>query len=144
MDGGNRLLFPDSILINGQGSNSASFDVEPGKTYRLRISNIGLQNTLNFRIQGHKMKLVEVEGTHTQQNTYTSLDIHVGQSYSVLITADQTSKDYFIAVSTRFTSQVLESTAILHYTNSQQKPSGSIPEAPTDETWSLNQARSIR
>lgn len=90
------------------------------------------------------MKLVEVEGTHTQQNTYTSLDIHVGQSYSVLITADKTSKDYFIAVSTRFTSKVLESTAILHYTNSKQKPSGSIPKAPTDITWSLNQARSIQ
>jgi len=144
MDDGHRLLFPDGILINGQGSNSVSFDVEPGKTYRLRISNVGLQNTLNFRIQGHKMKLVEVEGTHTQQNTYTSLDIHVGQSYSVLITADKTSKDYFIAVSTRFTSKVLESTAILHYTNSKQKPSGSIPKAPTDITWSLNQARSIQ
>lgn len=89
------------------------------KTYRLRISNVGLKNSLNFRIQDNKMTLVEIEGTHTLQTTYSSLDVHVGQSYSVLITADQYPKDYYyIVVSTRFTRTVLTSTAILHYSNS--------------------------
>jgi hypothetical protein len=116
-----------------------------GKTYRLRISNVGLQHSLNFRIQGHKMKLVEVEGTHTLQTTYSSLDVHVGQSYSVLVTADQTAQDYYIAVSTRFTTKILTTTAILHYSNSAKKVSGPIPGGPTTEIdWSLNQARSIR
>lgn len=145
LDGGHRLPFPDGILINGRGPNGASFKVEQGKTYRLRISNVGLQNTLNFRIQGHKMKLVEVEGTHTVQTTYTSLDVHVGQSYSVLVTADQTPQDYYIAVSTRFTSKVLTSTAVLHYANSARPVSGPVPGGPTSEIdWSINQARSIR
>ena len=115
-----------------------------GKTYRLRISNVGLQNTLNFRIQGHNMQLVEVEGTHTLQTTLSSLDIHVGQSYSVLVTADQSPQDYYIAVSTRFTSRVLNSTATLHYSNSAKPVSGQPPSAPTTLDWSLNQARSIR
>ena len=116
-----------------------------GKTYRLRITNVGLENSLNFRIQGHKMKLVEVEGTHTVQTTYSSIDVHVGQSYSVLVTADQTPQDYYIAVSTRFTNKVLTSTAILHYSNSARQVSGPIPGGPTTEIdWSLNQARSIR
>lgn len=145
LDGGHRLPFPDGILINGRGPNGASFKVEQGKTYRLRISNVGLQNTLNFRIQGHKMKLVEVEGTHTVQTTYTSLDVHVGQSYSVLVTADQTPQDYYIAVSTRFTTKVLTSTAVLHYANSARPVSGPVPGGPTSEIdWSINQARSIR
>lgn len=116
-----------------------------GKTYRLRISNVGLQNSLNFRIQGHQMKLVEVEGTHTVQTSYDSLDIHVGQSYSVLVTADQAPQDYYIVTSTRFTSQVLTSTAVLHYSNSARQVSGPIPGGPTTQTgWSLSQARSIR
>ena len=116
-----------------------------GKTYRLRISNVGLQHSLNFRIQGHKMKLVEVEGTHTLQTTYSSLDVHAGQSYSVLVTADQTARDYYIAVSTRFTTKTLTTTAILHYSNSAKQVSGPIPGGPTTEIdWSLNQARSIR
>ncbi|KAA8535950.1 hypothetical protein F0562_028428 [Nyssa sinensis] len=145
LDRGKKLHFPDAILINGHGPNGAHFTVEQGKTYRFRISNVGLQNSLNFRIQGHRMKLVEVEGTHTLQTTFSSLDVHVGQSYSVLVTADQPSQDYYIAVSSRFTTQVLHTTAILHYSNSAKSVSGSPPEGPTNQIgWSLKQARAIR
>ncbi|KAJ6708082.1 MULTI-COPPER OXIDASE [Salix viminalis] len=145
LDRGHKLPSPDGILVNGRGPNQTYFTFQPGKTYRLRISNVGLQHSLNFRIQGHKMKLVEVEGTHTLQTTYSSLDVHAGQSYSVLVTADQTARDYYIAVSTRFTTKILTTTAILHYSNSAKQVSGPIPGGPTTEIdWSLNQARSIR
>lgn len=91
------------------------------------------------------MKLVEVEGTHTLQNYYESLDVHLGQSYSVLITADQPAKDYYIVVSTRFTSEVLTATGVLHYSNSAGPVSGPPPGGPTIQVdLSLNQARSIR
>ncbi|BAT91139.1 hypothetical protein LR48_Vigan08g192500 [Vigna angularis] len=144
LDFGHRLPLPQAVLINGR-PNGTTFTIEQGKTYRLRISNVGLENTLNFRIEGHSMKLVEVEGTHTIQTEYSSLDVHVGQSYSVLITADQAPKDYYIAVSTRFTDKIITSTAILHYSNSQQSVSGTIPGGPTDQiNWSIEQARSIR
>ncbi|XLT02907.1 hypothetical protein HN51_052258 [Arachis hypogaea] len=99
---GHNLPFPDRLVINGHGWNGSTFTVDQGNTYRLRISNVGLTTSINMRIQGHKMKLVEVEGSHTIQNTYSSLDIHLGQTYSVLITADQPPKDYYIVVSTRF------------------------------------------
>ncbi|XP_028112493.1 L-ascorbate oxidase homolog, partial [Camellia sinensis] len=116
-----------------------------GKTYRFRISNVGLATSINFRIQGHTMKLVEVEGSHTLQNAYSSLDIHLGQSLSVLITADQPPKDYYIVVSSRFTSRILTTTAILHYSNSFTRVFGPPPGGPTTQIdWSLNQARSIR
>lgn len=116
-----------------------------GRTYRFRISNVGLTTSINFRIQGHSMKLVEVEGSHTLQNTYTSLDIHLGQSYSVLVTADQPAQDYYVVVSSLFTRRVLTTTAILHYSNSRKGVSGPIPGGPTNQIgWSLNQARSIR
>ncbi|KAJ8561314.1 hypothetical protein K7X08_027504 [Anisodus acutangulus] len=145
LDRGHKLPFPDGILINGRGPNGASFTVEQGNTYRLRISNVGLENSLNFRIEGHNMTLVEVEGTHTMQETYSSLDVHVGQSYSVLITADKAPKDYYIVVSSRFTSKVLTTTGVLHYSNSNTPVSGPLPSGPTIEVgWSLYQARSIR
>ncbi|RWW21794.1 hypothetical protein GW17_00014035 [Ensete ventricosum] len=53
--------------------------------------------------QGHKMLLVETEGSYTLKQYYHSLDIHVGQSYSVLVTADQPpSTSYYIVASSRF------------------------------------------
>lgn len=124
---------------------SSSLTYSSGKTYRFRISNVGLQDSLNFRIQDHKMKVVEVEGTHTLQTTFSSLDVHVGQSYSVLVTADQTPRDYYVVVSSRFTSNVLTTTGIFRYSNSAGGVSGPIPGGPTIQIdWSLNQARAIR
>lgn len=116
-----------------------------GKTYRFRISNVGIATSINFRIQGHSLKLVEVEGSHTLQNSFSSIDVHLGQSYSVLVTADQPPKDYYVVVSSRFTSRVLTTTAVLHYSNSFQGVSGPVPGGPTTQiAWSLEQARSIR
>ncbi|KAL2241932.1 UNVERIFIED_CONTAM: T-complex protein 1 subunit beta [Sesamum indicum] len=145
LDKGNKLPFPDGILINGRGPNATSFTIQQGKTYRFRICNVGLQNSLNIRIQGHKMKVVEVEGTHTLQISYSSLDVHVGQCMSVLVTADQQPQDYYIVVSSRFTTPVLTTTGFLRYANSNRPASGPLPGGPTTEIdWSLNQARSIR
>jgi FtsP/CotA-like multicopper oxidase with cupredoxin domain len=117
----------------------------PGKTYRFRVSNVGIATSVNIRIQGHSMLLVEVEGSHTMQSTYTSIDVHLGQSYSFLVTADQPPADYSIVVSTRFTTPVLTTAAILHYSSSNGAASVLPPPAPTVEIdFSLNQARSIR
>ncbi|XP_037459815.1 L-ascorbate oxidase homolog [Triticum dicoccoides] len=146
LDSGNDLPFPDGLLINGHGSNGNRFTVDQGKTYRFRVSNVGISTSVNIRIQGHSLLLVEVEGSHTMQNTYSSLDIHLGQSYSFLVKADQPPQDYTIVVSTRFTNPVLTNTAMLHYSNSNGVPAAlPPPPGPTVEIdWSLNQARSIR
>ncbi|CAN6320107.1 unnamed protein product [Urochloa humidicola] len=145
LDSGKELPSPDGILINGKRSpNDAGFNVEQGKTYRLRISNVGLQNTLNFLTQDHNMTLVEVEGTHTVQNSYTSIDVHVGQSLSVLFTANRPARDYHIVVSTRFTNTTLRSTAVIRYAGSSGPAFDALPAAPSDVEFSLNQARSIR
>ncbi|XP_056699495.1 L-ascorbate oxidase homolog isoform X2 [Spinacia oleracea] len=145
LDNGHDLPFPDGLVINGRGSNGNTFTVDQGKTYRFRISNVGIATSINFRIQGHQLILVETEGDHTLQNTYSSLDVHLGQSYSLLVTMDQTPQDYYVVVSTRFTSQVHTTTSTLHYRNSGAAVTGLPPGGPTTEIdWSLNQARSIR
>ncbi|KAF3438897.1 hypothetical protein FNV43_RR17172 [Rhamnella rubrinervis] len=143
LDSGKSLPFPDGVLINGQATST--FTGDPGKTYMFRISNVGLSTSLNFRIQGHTLKLVEVEGSHTLQNIYDSLDVHVGQSVAALVTLNQPSKDYYIVASTRFTKNVLNATAVLHYTNSHTPVTGPLPAGPTYQIhWSMKQARSYR
>lgn len=91
------------------------------------------------------MKLVEVEGSHVIQNLYDNLDVHVGQSVSVLVTLDQPAKDYYIVASTRFNRQILTGTAVLHYTNSHTPVSGPVPAGPAYGIHgSMLQARSFR
>jgi FtsP/CotA-like multicopper oxidase with cupredoxin domain len=116
------------------------------------VHNVGVSASLNFRIQGHSLLLVETEGSYTSQQNYTNMDIHVGQSYSFLVTMDQNaSTDYYVVASVRFvdpsTIDKLTGVAILHYSNSQGPASGPLPDAPDDQydaAFSINQARSIR
>ncbi|KAI8546505.1 hypothetical protein RHMOL_Rhmol07G0123500 [Rhododendron molle] len=164
LSAGKDLGMPDGVLINGKGPyqyNSTlvpdgidyeTIDVQPGKTYRLRVHNVGVSTSLNFRIQNHNLLLAETEGSYTVQQNYTNLDIHVGQSYSFLVTMDQNaSSDYYVVASPRFVNesiwQRVTGVAILHYSNSKGKASGPLPDPPNDQydkTFSMNQARSIR
>ncbi|KEH20499.1 putative L-ascorbate oxidase [Medicago truncatula] len=143
LDVGKSLPFPDALLINGVKDN-AVFTGEAGKTYKFRVSNVGMATSINFRIQGHSLKLIEVEGAHTLQETYESLDVHVGQSMTVLVTLDKSIGDYYIVASTRFTNPILTTTATLRYSGSNSKASGLLPVGPTDVEWSIKQARTIR
>ncbi|WOK98068.1 monocopper oxidase-like protein SKU5 [Canna indica] len=164
LDAGKDLGMPDGVLMNGKGPyrynttlvpdgiDYETINVEPGKTYRFRVHNVGTSTSLNFRIQNHNLLLVETEGTYTVQQNYTNLDIHVGQSYSFLVTMDQNaSSDYYIVASARFVNESLwtrvTGVAVLHYSNSKSKASGPLPYPPNDfydKTFSMNQARSIR
>ncbi|KAF8041149.1 hypothetical protein BT93_B3158 [Corymbia citriodora subsp. variegata] len=149
LDAGHPLGRPEGVLINGQTGKGKGvkplFTMKPGKTYKYRICNVGLKNSLNFRIQGHQVKLVEMEGSHTVQNTYDSLDVHVSQCFSVLVTADKDPRDYYMVASTRFTKSVLTATGIIRYTNGNGAPASPVlPAAPEGWAWSLNQFRSFR
>ncbi|KAB1214677.1 hypothetical protein CJ030_MR5G022126 [Morella rubra] len=144
LNSGVRLPLPDGLLINGVKAGYV-FTGEPGRTYKFRVSNVGIATSINFRIQGHVLKLIEVEGCHTVQDTYESLDVHVGQSVTVLVTLRLSTKDYFIVASSRFTKPILTTTAILRYAGSNTKASGPLPIGPTYQLhWSMKQARTIR
>ncbi|KAL8480896.1 hypothetical protein ACS0TY_026867 [Phlomoides rotata] len=154
LDAGRSIGKPDGIQINGKSSKVGDaaaqplVTMEPGKTYRLRVCNVGLRLSVNFRLQGHTLKLVEMEGSHTVQNVYDSLDIHVGQCMSVLVTANQTPQDYYFVASSRFFKQVLSSVAIIRYANGRGPASPQLPPPPPENTngiaWSMNQFRSFR
>ncbi|QCD95427.1 L-ascorbate oxidase [Vigna unguiculata] len=164
LDGGKGLGIPDGVLINGKGPfqynttlvpsgiDYEKITVDPGKTYRIRVHNVGISTSLNFRIQNHNLLLVETEGHYTTQSNFTNFDIHAGQSYSFLLSTDQNaSTDYYIVASARFVNESLwqkvTGVAILHYSNSKGPASGPLPPPPDDfydKTASMNQARSVR
>ncbi|KAL3523517.1 hypothetical protein ACH5RR_016351 [Cinchona calisaya] len=148
---------PDVILMNGKGpyglpnsKEHESFTVTKGKTYRFRISNVGTFFSFNFRIQSHLMVLVETEGSYTNQITLDSLDVHVGQSYSVLVTAIQDESDYYMVATPKLLntsdSSPLVAKGVLHYANYVGTVSGPLPSEPNpyDIDFSVDQAKSIR
>ncbi|KAG7605699.1 putative L-ascorbate oxidase [Arabidopsis thaliana] len=163
LDSGKELGMPDGVLINGKGPfkyNSSvpdgieheTVNVDPGKTYRIRVHNVGISTSLNFRIQNHKLLLIETEGRYTSQMNFTDFDIHVGQSYSFLVTMDQNAtSDYYIVASARFVNETVwqrvTGVGILHYSNSKGPASGPLPVSATDvnHPWSaMNQPRAIK
>ncbi|KAL4581821.1 hypothetical protein LXL04_006352 [Taraxacum kok-saghyz] len=144
LDSGKALPKPDGLLINGR-PRGVSFTGKTGQRYLFRVSNLALTTSINFRIQGHTMTLVEVEGSHTLHESYDSLDLHVGQSISFLVTLHSPAKDYFIVASSRFSKPVLTATGALHYDGSKVKASMPLPIGPTYQVhWSMKQARTIR
>ncbi|RWR91985.1 monocopper oxidase-like protein SKU5 [Cinnamomum micranthum f. kanehirae] len=154
---GQKHINPQYILFNGKppynntwGGRHESFTITKGKTYRFRISNVGRELSFNFRIQNHQMALVETEGSYTNKITLNSLDVHVGQSYSILVTANQASADYYIvATPTQVDTKDFPDTmgvGILHYSDSTTPATGCLPSGPDplDRQFSVNQANSIR
>ncbi|XP_075501056.1 monocopper oxidase-like protein SKS1 [Primulina tabacum] len=164
LDEGQDLGMPDGVLINGKGPyrynttlvpdgiDHETIKVDPGKTYRIRVHNVGVSTSLNFRIQNHNLLLVETEGYYTTQQNYTSMDIHVGQSFCFLVSMDQNaSSDYYVVASPRYVNQSIwqrvMGVAVLGYSNSKGKASGPLPDPPNDAfdpSYALNQAMSIR
>lgn len=151
---GRSIARPSGVLINAKHGNVGDklepiATMEAGKTYRFRVCNVGLRTSINFRFQGHSMKLVELEGAHTVQNDYDSMDLHVGHCLAVLVTADQEPKDYYLVASSRFFKEQYTSVALISYANGKGVPASSeLPKPPPEGTegiaWSINQFRSFR
>ncbi|PBK70630.1 Fet3 protein [Armillaria solidipes] len=68
-------------------NENATLPFEAGKTYRLRILNTGAFSMFYFWIDGHEMRIIEVDGTDIEESPADLLSITVAQRYSVLVTA---------------------------------------------------------
>ncbi|KJZ80330.1 hypothetical protein HIM_00180 [Hirsutella minnesotensis 3608] len=75
---------PKAALINE--TMNLSVPVKPGKTYMLRIINIGAFAAQYFWIEGHKMRIVEVDGVYTKEAEADMVYIAAAQRVSVLVT----------------------------------------------------------
>ncbi|QRV79485.1 Multicopper oxidase [Ceratobasidium sp. AG-Ba] len=96
---------PESSLIyfsvNGTylpGFNeNTTLNFVPGKTYRLRVVNTSAFAMFFFWIDGHDMRIIEVDGTDVAEAPTPLLTLTVAQRYSVLVTArNDTSQNFAI------------------------------------------------
>ncbi|KAI8062306.1 Cupredoxin [Gilbertella persicaria] len=79
---------PESALINDNANTTFTF--VPGKTYRIRIINMSGFATFFYKIDGHQMDIIEVDGVYTQPKTVDSLYMTAAQRFSVLVKAKNT------------------------------------------------------
>ncbi|PFH50518.1 multicopper oxidase [Amanita thiersii Skay4041] len=68
-------------------NENATLLFQPGKTYRLRIVNTAAFAAFFFWIDGHDMRIIEVDGTDVEESPIDLISITVAQRYSVLVTA---------------------------------------------------------
>lgn len=84
---------PDAALFND--SQNITFSMEAGKTYLVRMVNIGAFAGQYVWFEGHNMTVVEVDGIYTEQAEAEMIYLTAAQRYSVLITAkNDTSTNY--------------------------------------------------
>ncbi|KAF2296216.1 hypothetical protein P3X46_014351 [Hevea brasiliensis] len=96
----------DSHTINGHPgpvpgciSQGYTLHVEPGKTYLIRLVNAAVNDELFFKIATHNLTIVEVDASYTKHFTTDSIFLGPGQTTNALLTTDQTTGKYLIAVS---------------------------------------------
>ncbi|EPS45448.1 hypothetical protein H072_659 [Dactylellina haptotyla CBS 200.50] len=75
---------PDSALMNE--TQEMMFNVQPGKTYMVRMVNMAAFAAQYFWIEGHKMRIIEVDGEYTEEAEADMIYLTAAQRYSFLLT----------------------------------------------------------
>lgn len=75
---------PNAALMND--TQNFTLGVEAGKTYLLRVVNLGAFAGQWFWIEGHNMTIVEVDGVYTEPAETDMIYLTTAQRYSVLVT----------------------------------------------------------
>lgn len=118
--------------------------VESGKTYRLRLANVASLASFNFVIQGHNMTVVEADGHYVEPFEVDNLDSYSGETYSVLVKANQDpSQNYWAGVNVRSRKPMTPpGLSILSYVP-DKLPIGPTPTSPpwNDFIYSKNLAK---
>ena len=87
---------PNSALIND--TQNLTTPVQPGKTYMFRIINIGAFAGQYFWIEGHTMRIVEIDGVYTDEAETQMIYLTTAQRYSVLVTTKDDASTNFAMV----------------------------------------------
>ncbi|KAM0323902.1 hypothetical protein ACHAQA_008483 [Verticillium albo-atrum] len=88
---------PQAALLND--TQNLHVAVKPDQTYLLRLVNIGAFAAHYFWIEGHEMRIVEVDGVWTEAAAADRLYITPAQRYSVLVTTRGDASQNFAIVS---------------------------------------------
>src|SRR5579859_2505398 len=72
---------PQAALINDSQNGTIKF--EAGKTYRLRFVNMAAFAMFHVWIEGHDMRVVELDGVYTEEYTVQGIELTTAQRVSV-------------------------------------------------------------
>ncbi|XAR71956.1 Laccase [Bertholletia excelsa] len=131
----------DAHTINGHPgpapncfSLGYTLQVESGKTYMLRIINAAVNEELFFKVAGHKLTVVEVDAAYTKPFEADTIFMGPGQTTTALLTADQITGKFLIAISPFMDTIVavdnLTSTGTLSYKGTNELASTSLTSIP--------------
>ncbi|KAI1936268.1 hypothetical protein LOZ66_004726 [Ophidiomyces ophidiicola] len=84
---------PQAALMND--TQDLKISVQPGKTYLFRVVNMGAFAAQYLWFEGHKMRVIEVDGAWTEEKEADMLHITAAQRYSILVTMNnETSRNF--------------------------------------------------
>ena len=129
-------MVADSTQINGRGRYAGGpstalsvINVQQGSRYRFRVVSTSCDAPFNFTIDGHRMTIIEADGTEVHPVEVDSIPIYAGQRYSVVVTADQPVGNYWIRYLTNLPNATFDggqNMAVLRY-------EGASDEDPTSD-----------
>ncbi|RXK37646.1 L-ascorbate oxidase [Tremella mesenterica] len=128
------VLLPGQTCGTGCGNNKQL--VKPSTRYRVRIISSTSLSYVGLALEGHNMTVFEVDGTYVEPLPVTSLEMGVGQRYSVLIeTMDNpTQSDWYWRLRTMWRPTRVNGSALWSYdpsTSSDPFTRSSIGQEPT-------------
>ena len=148
---------PVAILVNGQSGTAPTIEnttpdkscqpylmnVQPGKTYRLRLAGATALSMITFAIQDHPaLEIIEADGYYTEQYTTDHIQIDSGQRFSVLFkTKTQAELDqlgtsqFWVQFETRESNGLQRAYAILNYGSTATKRSTPVRRQGPRGSW---------
>jgi iron transport multicopper oxidase len=82
--------FPDALLLN-DGQN-VKFNFVPGKTYKIRMVNMGAFASTMIQFDSHTMQVIEIDGSYVEKHQAYQLRISPAERYTVLLKAQPTTR----------------------------------------------------
>lgn len=151
----------NALTINGQpgdlygcsATDTVVYNVTQGETILLRIINAGMNFHLMFAVANHSLTIVESDAEYTQAYTTDVVLLAPGQSTSVLLTANKSIGQYYMAATVYSTPNVtlvpyptIATTAILNYNNSTTSSNLVLPTFPAanDSSFLFNFTNSLK
>ncbi|KAJ2712572.1 ferroxidase fet3 [Coemansia spiralis] len=83
-------------IIGGTCVNQHHINFVPGRTYRIRLLNIGSSFDFHFSMEGHHIRLIEVDGVMVKERKMHGVTVAVGQRASILVTARNTTNFNYV------------------------------------------------
>lgn len=136
--------------VPSPGADTYAVEVEPGKTYLLRIINAALNDELFFAVAGHNMTVVEIDAVYTKPFSTNAILIAPGQTTNVLLRANRPPGRYFMATRPFMDAPIAvdnrTATAILQYKGIPNTIIPTLPHLPlqNDTAFALTYNAKLR